>query len=141
MHLETLQRFSEERVRFITAQLVLALGYLHTKESVVYRDLKLENILMRENGYIVLLDFGISKQIDKRERTYSVKGTPEYMSPEMLKKSGYSFPVDWWALGTIVFELLFGIVPFYHDDENEMYKQIVKNKLDFPQGPEDEVSA
>jgi serine/threonine protein kinase len=90
--------------------LAVAIGYLHSNLSVVYRDLKLENILLTENGYVKIVDFGISKQLDvkARERTFSLRGTPEYMAPEILIKKGYSFEVDWWALGTLAYELIFG---------------------------------
>jgi serine/threonine protein kinase len=79
-------QYHEAEVRFISAQLVLVLSYLHSL-NVVYRDLKLENILIDERGYIKLIDFGISKQINvaKKERTYSLKGTEQYMAPEIAR--------------------------------------------------------
>lgn len=102
---------------------------------MIYRDLKLENILMNEDGYIKLIDFGISKQLDikARERTFSIRGTPEYLAPEILLKKGYSFEVDWWALGTIAYELLAGQPPFFDEKETQMYVKIVKAKLQFPE--------
>ena len=67
---------------------------------------------MNENGYIQMVDFGISKRMElgstKVAKTFSVRGTPEYMAPEILKKKGYSYQVDWWALGTLIFEMLTG---------------------------------
>eukprot|EP00347_Sterkiella_histriomuscorum_P020775 403336510 len=133
MHLMNLGQFTEDSTRFIIAQLVLALGNLHSF-SILYRDLKLENILINDNGYISMVDFGISKELDfsTRERTYSVRGTPEYMAPDMLNSNGYSFPVDWWALGTITFEMLVGTPPFYEDNQSMMFKKIMKQKLKFP---------
>ncbi len=130
MHLLTLGQFNEDQTRFIIAQLALALGSLHSF-NILYRDLKLENILMNDNGknitsivvvtqfigYVSLVDFGISKELtDAKARTFSVRGTPEYMAPDILNQGGYSFPVDWWALGTITFEMLVGVPPFYEDD-------------------------
>lgn len=74
---------------------------------------------MTDAGYIQLVDFGISKQLDGAgSKTRSIRGTPEYMAPEMLKKQGYSLQIDWWALGTICFELLTGQAPFYDEDES-----------------------
>lgn len=69
---------------------------------------------MNDDGYITLVDFGISKHMEPgvREKTFSIRGTPEYMAPEVLTKKGHSFPVDWWALGTIVYETLVGEPPF-----------------------------
>ena len=85
-------------------------------------------------GYITLVDFGISKKLDfkTREKTFSVRGTPEYMAPEILNKSGHSFPVDWWSLGTIIFEMLTGQAPFYEEDQGEMFKKILRQKIKFP---------
>ncbi len=102
--------------------------------NVIYRDLKLENIMLNENGYIKIVDFGISKMLNlgAKERTYSIRGTPEYMAPEILKKKGYSYHVDWWALGTLAFEMLTGQAPFFDEDESQMYVKIVKSKLSFP---------
>ena len=118
LHLQALSYFEEDETRFILAQLALALGYLHQK-NVLHRDLKLENILLTEDGYIKLIDFGISKVMEGgkpgKSRTYTVRGTPEYMAPEILGKDGYSFPVDWWAFGTIAYELLCGQPPFFEE--------------------------
>jgi serum/glucocorticoid-regulated kinase 2 len=135
MHLQTLGSFLEDEVKYIMAQLVMAIGYLHSY-NIVYRDLKLENILINDNGYISLVDFGISKQLesDSRDvRTYSVRGTPEYLAPEILNQGGHSFPVDWWALGTIAFEMLVGVAPFFEEDQSVMFKRILKQKLEFPE--------
>eukprot|EP00347_Sterkiella_histriomuscorum_P005842 403355062 len=131
MHLLNLGTFTEEIAKFICAQLVLALGYLHQNE-VVYRDLKLENILLNQDGYISLVDFGISKRLENQERTFSVRGTPEYMAPEILTKAGHSFPVDWWALGTLTYEMVFGQAPFFEEDKTLMFKKIMRQKLRFP---------
>ena len=79
------------------------------------------------------MDFGISKELaSPRERTFSVRGSPEYMAPDILAQGGYSFPVDWWALGTIAFEMLVGTPPFYEDNQSMMFKKIMKMKLKFP---------
>lgn len=107
-------------MKFFVAQIAIGLGYLHSKQ-IVYRDLKLENILIGDDGYLLISDFGISKKIDKEgEQTYTQCGTLEYMAPEMLKakgaKSGYDFAADWWALGTLIYELLVGKPPFYLED-------------------------
>ena len=102
-------------------QVALGLGHLHGL-NIIYRDLKPENILIDEDGYLLICDFGISKTIkpEEAELAYEFAGTPEYMAPEMLKskagKRGYSFSVDWWALGTLMYELLIGIPPFYDDN-------------------------
>lgn len=145
-HLSQVGSFRENEVKFIVAQLAMALGYLHT-HHIVYRDLKLENILLNDDGYISLVDFGISKQLSsddptrmsqpltqRGQRTFSVRGTPEYMAPEMLKMEGHSFPVDWWALGTLTYELLVGEPPFYEEDQAAMFSRIKKDKeLTFPE--------
>jgi len=132
MHLMSVGQFSEDQTRFVIAQLVLAVGSLHAF-NILYRDLKLENILINDDGYISLVDFGISKELTSpRERTFSVRGTPEYMAPDILSQGGYSFPVDWWALGTIAFEMLVGTPPFFEDNQSMMFKKIMKMKLKFP---------
>ena len=67
-----------------------------------------------------MIDFGISKQLDLKggkEKTFSIRGTPDYMAPEMLKKTGYSYQIDWWALGTITYEMIVGTAPFFDEDE------------------------
>ena len=81
--------FPEDIVKFFIIQIAIGLGYLHSKQ-IVYRDLKLENVLIGDDGYLLISDFGISKKIDKEgEQTYTQCGTLEYMAPEMLKAKGY----------------------------------------------------
>lgn len=95
------KRFDENRAKFYTAEIILALEYLHNLD-VVYRDLKPENILLDEEGHIALADFGMAKRLKKDELTYSFVGTPEYLSPEMVDNVGHSFVSDWWSLGIFV---------------------------------------
>ncbi|CAO3637524.1 unnamed protein product [Cunninghamella blakesleeana] len=131
-HLQLEGRFSEERSRFYTAELLCALECLHGF-NVVYRDLKPENILIDYNGHIALCDFGLCKlNMTDKERTNTFCGTPEYLAPELLLGQGYTKNVDWWTLGVLLYEMLTGLPPFYDENTNEMYRKILQDKLVFP---------
>jgi len=132
-HLQKDRRFPEERVRFYIAEIVLGLEYLHSN-GVLYRDLKPENLLLTNEGHICMTDFGISKQGFKSDddRTATFCGTPEYLAPEILEGSRYGKGVDWWSLGTLMYEMLTGLPPFYAQDIQTMYNKIMTAKLEFP---------
>ena len=104
-------RFPEEHARFYAIQVALAIGHLHNIK-IVYRDLKAKNILMDEDGYICLTDFGMAKILQKDEQTKTKVGTRDYVAPEVLTGWGYSFPVDWWTLGILTYEMVVGFPPF-----------------------------
>ncbi len=124
-HLNEQGRFSDEQTRFYTAELILALEYLH-QQNIVYRDLKPENILLSRKGHVVLTDFGFAKRgVATGAETYTICGTPDYMAPEMLLRQGYSLAVDWWCLGVLVYEMLTGEHPFTGATNQEMYRKIV----------------
>ncbi|CAF1659031.1 unnamed protein product, partial [Adineta ricciae] len=139
-HLNKRQYFTEQDAKIYIAELALALGQLH-KIGIIYRDIKLENILLDNDGHIVLADFGLSKEFrpdDADKRTYSFCGTIEYMAPEVVKggDAGHDFTVDWWSLGVLTFELLTGASPFTVDGQQntqpEISKRIVKNQPFIP---------
>uniref|UniRef100_A0A672IU79 Ribosomal protein S6 kinase n=1 Tax=Salarias fasciatus TaxID=181472 RepID=A0A672IU79_SALFA len=136
-HLVQRVRFKEQEVALYSGEIVLALEHLH-KLGIVYRDLKLENILLDSSGHIVLTDFGLSKEFDQVERAFSVCGTIEYMAPEIVEggESGHDKAVDWWSLGVLMYELLTGGSPFTVDgDENshtDIAKRISKKDPPFP---------
>uniref|UniRef100_A0ACB8G8F6 Ribosomal protein S6 kinase alpha-4 n=1 Tax=Sphaerodactylus townsendi TaxID=933632 RepID=A0ACB8G8F6_9SAUR len=99
-HLYQRDHFSEDEVRFYSGEIILALEHLH-KLGIIYRDVKLENILLDSEGHVVLTDFGLSKEFvtEDKERTFSFCGTIEYMAPEIVRsKSGHGKSVDWWSL-------------------------------------------
>ncbi|KAK2194114.1 hypothetical protein NP493_2g08007 [Ridgeia piscesae] len=130
-HLQHDRYFSEVRARFYAAEIASALGYLHSK-NIIYRDLKPENILLDSQGHIVLTDFGLCKEgIKGRDTTSTFCGTPEYLAPEVLLKQPYDKTVDWWCLGSVLYEMLFGLPPFYARDLNEMYDKILHHTLQF----------
>lgn len=132
-HLGREGKFTEDRARFYSAQIVLALEYLH-KMNVIYRDLKPENVLLDHNGNVRLTDFGLSKEnVDGIDSgAHSFCGTPEYLAPEVLNRTGHGRAVDWWSLGALLYEMLTGLPPFYCRDRNILFEKIRKGELDYP---------
>ena len=132
-HLQNSVRFSEVRARLYGAEILLALGHLHSL-GIIYRDLKPENILLDKDGHVRLTDFGLAKQnIDTNDsKTYTFCGTPEYLAPEVVTSEGHGRGVDWWSLGTLIYEMMNGLPPFYDPNMTEMYKKIIHSPLNFP---------
>ena len=121
----------EDQVKFYAAQVAIALQHLHDID-ITYRDLKLENILIDEDGYIKLCDFGASVKIRGTEKETYFAGSPEYASPEMITFEGYTFMTDWWSFGILIYELLYGFTPFFNLDVNRMYDLIKSGSISYP---------
>ena len=101
--------------------------------GIVFRDLKPENLLIDYEGFFKLADFGRSVDtLDKKGYTTGFSGTPEYMAPEMVSRSPYSYASDWWSLGCLLFELLTGRTPFAHKSRNVLYKMIQNQEITIP---------
>ena len=131
-HLQKEGRFLMDRLRFYIAELLTALELLH-QMNVIYRDLKLENILLDYQGHIALCDFGLCKlNMKDNDKTNTFCGTPEYLAPELLLNQGYTRSVDWWTLGTLLYEMLTGLPPFYDENIKTMYNKILNDPLKFP---------
>ncbi|KIH58293.1 kinase domain protein [Ancylostoma duodenale] len=134
------------------AETVLAIEYLHSY-GIVHRDLKPDNLLITAMGHIKLTDFGLSK-IGLMNRTTLVAegfentvdtqqfkdkqlcGTPEYIAPEVILRQGYGKPVDWWALGVILYEFLVGCVPFFGDSPEDLFSKVISEEVEYPDGDE-----
>lgn len=125
---------SDTLAKFYAGQVVLGLEYLHHC-SVVHRDIKPENIFISREGYIKLGDFGFSKVIESR--TWTLCGTPEYLAPELILSQGYSFPIDWWATGVLIYEMVCGYTPFYSSSKDKQYSKIISGTFKVP----DEINA
>ena len=130
-HLNKSQYFSEEKTKFYAAIIGLSLEYLHT-HGIIYRDIKPENILMDENGYLKLVDFGMAKMLKDNEKANSFCGTREYIAPEIITREGHNKAADWWSYGILIYEMLFGIPPFFSTNNEKMFKLITQGKLRFP---------
>ncbi|KAJ5397786.1 hypothetical protein N7509_005899 [Penicillium cosmopolitanum] len=153
---------SEDAARFYAAEVIAALEYLHLM-GFIYRDLKPENILLHQSGHIMLSDFDLSKQsgpggaptmipgrsggnssaslptIDTKSciadfRTNSFVGTEEYIAPEVIKGCGHTSAVDWWTLGILVYEMLYGTTPFKGKNRNATFASILRDEVGFPEG-------
>ena len=128
--LKTKKRFSLRNAKFYLASIITAFDYLH-KKNIIYRDLRPQNILLCRNGYIKLAEFGMSKKMES-DITFTMCGSPEYYSPEMLRKTGYNKSHDFWTLGIILYEMLIGCTPFLDSDPLKIYQKINIGKILFP---------
>lgn len=130
-HLQKNGRFPEYLAKFYFVEILLGIEYLHSKDTV-YRDLKPENVLIDIDGHVRLADFGLSKIIKRYERSYSFCGSPEYMCPEILKREGHNYLVDYYTLGVLLYEMLTGLPPYYNSNKNEMSRNILEADLTYP---------
>ncbi|KAJ8376296.1 hypothetical protein SKAU_G00068760 [Synaphobranchus kaupii] len=145
--LKNIRALPVEMARMYFAETVLALEYLHNY-GIVHRDLKPDNLLITSMGHIKLTDFGLSKiglmslttnlyegHIEKDAREFldkQVCGTPEYIAPEVILRQGYGKPVDWWAMGVILYEFLVGCAPFFGDTPEELFGQVISDEIIWP---------
>ncbi|XP_013134454.1 PREDICTED: putative protein kinase C delta type homolog isoform X4 [Papilio polytes] len=131
-HIQQSGRFPELRARFYAAEIVSGLKFLH-KRGIIYRDLKLDNILLDYEGHVRIADFGMCKlqiYLDKTADTFC--GTPDYMAPEIIKGLKYNQTVDWWSFGVLLYEMLIGQSPFSGCDEDELFWSICNEMPSYP---------
>jgi len=113
-------RIPENYAKIYIGEILLALEALH-EESIVFRDLKPENVVLDENGHAMLADFGLSKQGVKDNISRSFCGSLAYLAPEMLYKVGHSRMVDWYLLGVLAYELIIGITPYFSNNKEQLF--------------------
>lgn len=116
--------FTENVTRFFAASVVLAFEQLH-KLMIAYRDLKPENIVLSKEGYGVVVDFGLAKEIEEGQ-TYTFCGTPDYLAPEIIRGTGHDWAVDYWGLGVFLFEMANGTAPFFATNQARRTRKILK---------------
>ncbi|CUS08365.1 unnamed protein product [Tuber aestivum] len=150
-YLRRARRFDFQTTQFYAAEITMILVFLHN-HGIVYRDLKPENILLDARGHVKLVDFGFAKVVGDSEcckiiglrgyeklipsafsgETYTLCGTPEYLSPEVIQSKGHGKAVDWWALGVLIYEMSCGFPPFYDNSPFAIYEKIVAGRISFP---------
>lgn len=122
--------FEEGQARIYAGCVVLAFEYMHSFD-IVYRDLKPENLLIDDKGYIKITDFGFAKRIESG-RTWTLCGTPDYLAPEIVAGKGHGKGVDWWTLGILIYEMLCSAPPFYDKDQLKTYQKIMGGEIVYP---------
>uniref|UniRef100_A0A4W3JZT6 protein kinase C n=1 Tax=Callorhinchus milii TaxID=7868 RepID=A0A4W3JZT6_CALMI len=131
-HIQDKGRFDLYRAMFYGAEIICGLQFLHSK-GIIYRDLKLDNVMLDMDGHIKIADFGMCKEnVFGENRATTFCGTPDYIAPEILLGQKYTFSVDWWSFGVLLYEMLIGQSPFHGDDEDELFESI---RVDVPHYP------
>jgi novel protein kinase C delta type len=167
-HIVESKKFSEDRARFYSSEILCGLQYLHS-EDIIYRflisffiisilinqisisisisnsnsnrDLKLDNVILDHNGHCKISDFGMCKKVGPGGKAQTFCGTPDYIAPEILKGHSYNNSVDFWSFGVLMYEMLTGYSPFHGDDEEELFQAIQHNNVPYPHNiSEDSVS-
>jgi len=123
--------FDENTSRFYAACVVSAFEYMHDLD-IIYRDLKPENLLFDELGYVKIADFGFAKKVSDSGRTWTLCGTPDYLAPEIVAGKGHDKGVDWWTLGILIYEMLASYPPFYDEEPMKTYAKIINGEVLYP---------
>ncbi len=134
-HIESANKFSETRTRFYAAQILCGLEFLHS-ENIVYRDLKLDNILLDSKGHCKISDFGMCRVLMNGELAATFCGTPDYIAPEILQGYMYDYAVDYWSYGILIYEMLTGRTPFNGKDEEDLFNSIKHQEIVYPSSNE-----
>lgn len=131
-HIQLSGKFEFARAQFYAAEIVCGLQFLHSN-GIIYRDLKLDNVMLDRDGHIKIADFGMCKEkIFGENRASTFCGTPDYIAPEILKGVRYNASVDWWSFGVLLYEMLIGQSPFHGDDEDDLFHSILHDTPRYP---------